>query len=109
MTQIEWESLIKMGNKTTDRKKTCVIITRAFLQDWVSNVAGKQAAYHAMAEYHQAMVAKEKKEFGEEIARLTVTWKFYFGYFHCCRQTLRQTQKRICEVVFVWFARKRIS
>ena len=43
------------------------------LQDWVSNVAGKQAAYHAMAEYYQGIVAKEKKEFGEEIARLTVS------------------------------------
>ena len=43
------------------------------LQDWVSNVAGKQAAYHAMAEYYQGVVAKEKKEFGEEIARLAVS------------------------------------
>ena len=41
-------------------------------QEWIPNVAGKQAAYHAMAEYHQAMVAQEKKEFGEEIARLQV-------------------------------------
>ena len=44
-----------------------------FLQDWVSNVAGKQAAYHAVAEYYQGVVAKEKKEFGEEIARLAVS------------------------------------
>lgn len=54
-------------------------------QDWVSNVAGKQAAYHALAEYHQAMVAKEKKEFGEEIARLTVSTRTRFAVSTRCK------------------------
>lgn len=36
-------------------------------------MSGKQAAYHAIAQYYQSMVAKESKEFGEEIARLRVS------------------------------------
>jgi len=36
-------------------------------------VAGKQASYHAIAEYYQSMQAKEAKDFGEEIARLRVS------------------------------------
>ncbi|KAK2160065.1 hypothetical protein LSH36_141g09036 [Paralvinella palmiformis] len=39
-------------------------------KDWIPNVASKQASYHALAEYYQSLVHKEKKEFGEEIARL---------------------------------------
>ncbi|XP_076336080.1 programmed cell death 6-interacting protein-like isoform X2 [Tachypleus tridentatus] len=39
-------------------------------KDWILNVAGKQAAFHAIAEYHQALVCKSKKEVGEEVARL---------------------------------------
>ena len=35
-------------------------------------MVGKQAAYHSLAEYHQSLLAKENKEFGEEIARLKV-------------------------------------
>jgi len=42
------------------------------LQDWLNTVSGKQAAYHAIAQYYQSMVSKESKEFGEEIARLRV-------------------------------------
>ena len=42
------------------------------VQDWLSSVSSKQAAYHAVAEYYQSMVSKESKEFGEEIARLKV-------------------------------------
>ncbi|XP_013793109.1 programmed cell death 6-interacting protein-like [Limulus polyphemus] len=39
-------------------------------KEWVSNVAGKQAAFHAISEYHQALVCRGKKEVGEELARL---------------------------------------
>jgi len=42
------------------------------LQDWLNSVSGKQAAYHAVAQYYQSMASKESKEFGEEIARLRV-------------------------------------
>ncbi|XP_013400625.1 programmed cell death 6-interacting protein [Lingula anatina] len=38
--------------------------------NWISVTAGKQAAYHAMAEYHQAMVCQQNHAYGEEIARL---------------------------------------
>ena len=43
-------------------------------QDWLSTVAGKQAAFHAIAEYQQSLQAKEAKNFGEEIARLRVSY-----------------------------------
>lgn len=33
-------------------------------------MAGKQAGYHAIAEYYQSLVCKSKKLVGEEIARL---------------------------------------
>ncbi|XP_074652220.1 programmed cell death 6-interacting protein-like isoform X2 [Tubulanus polymorphus] len=39
-------------------------------RDWTGFVAGRQAAFHSLAEYHQAQVAGEKKAFGEQIARL---------------------------------------
>jgi len=40
-------------------------------------VSGKQAAYHAIAQYYQSMMSKESKEFGEEIARLKVDLSFF--------------------------------
>lgn len=33
----------------------------------------KQAAFHALAEYYQSVVAQQKKLYGEEIARLQVS------------------------------------
>jgi len=39
-------------------------------KDWLNSIAGKQAAFHSIAEYYQSQVAKEAKDFGEEIARL---------------------------------------
>lgn len=41
-------------------------------QDWLSIIACKQAGYHAIAEYYQALVHKANKEIGEELARLKV-------------------------------------
>jgi len=43
------------------------------LQDWLNSVSGKQASYHAVAQYYQSMVASESKEFGEQITRLRVS------------------------------------
>lgn len=40
-------------------------------RDWIPIVAAKQAVYHALAEYHQSLVAKSQKNVGEELARLT--------------------------------------
>ncbi|XP_077276281.1 programmed cell death 6-interacting protein-like protein AliX [Temnothorax americanus] len=46
-------------------------IFRAFWdKEWVPLVAGKQAGYRAMAEFHQSLVCKNNKLIGEEIARL---------------------------------------
>jgi programmed cell death 6-interacting protein len=42
-------------------------------QEWLTSVSGKQAAYHALAEYYQSLQAKDAKDFGEEIARLRVS------------------------------------
>nr|CAD7395361.1 unnamed protein product [Timema poppensis] len=39
-------------------------------KEWISTVAGKQAAYHGLAEYYGSLVAKDNKLIGEEIARL---------------------------------------
>ncbi|CAH1131348.1 unnamed protein product [Ceutorhynchus assimilis] len=41
-------------------------------KDWISMIGGKQAAFSAVAELHQALVCKEKKAIGEEITRLRV-------------------------------------
>lgn len=38
-------------------------------------MAGKQAGYHALAEYYQSLVCKNQKQVGMEIARLEVTNK----------------------------------
>ena len=37
-------------------------------------MAGKQAAYHGLAEYYMSITAKETKDFGVEIARLRVSF-----------------------------------
>lgn len=39
-------------------------------KEWIPTVAGKQAAYHGLAEYYQSLVCKADKNVGEEIARL---------------------------------------
>ncbi|XP_029637288.1 programmed cell death 6-interacting protein isoform X4 [Octopus sinensis] len=39
-------------------------------RDWIPATVMKQAAFHALAEYHQSIVAQKKKSYGEEIARL---------------------------------------
>ena len=44
------------------------------VQDWLATVVMKQAAFHALAEYYQSVVAQQTKSYGEEIARLQVSW-----------------------------------
>ncbi len=39
-------------------------------KDWLSTVSMKQAAFHGIAEYYQSIVCLQKKDFGEQIARL---------------------------------------
>lgn len=39
-------------------------------KEWVPLIAGKQAGYHAMAEFYQSLICKSNKSVGEEIARL---------------------------------------
>ncbi|CAD5119249.1 DgyrCDS7880 [Dimorphilus gyrociliatus] len=39
-------------------------------KDWINSVAGKQAGFHSLAEYYQSQVAKENREYGEELSRL---------------------------------------
>lgn len=40
---------------------------------WLNLLAGKQALYHGMSEYHRAEHDKNEKKFGESLARLTVS------------------------------------
>jgi len=47
-----------------------LLVVPPFLQ-----VAGKQAAYHGLAEYYQSLVCKADKSVGEEISRLEVSNK----------------------------------
>jgi len=56
-----------------------LLVVPPFLQ-----VAGKQAAYHGLAEYYQSLVCKADKCVGEEIARLEVSNKFSSFHGHCC-------------------------
>ncbi|UXI18145.1 u4/u6 small nuclear ribonucleoprotein [Sarcoptes scabiei] len=44
---------------------------KSFLPEWVDTIILKHHAYRGVAEYYQAMVAKNNKDFGEQITRLT--------------------------------------
>ena len=49
---------------------------------WLNNLAGKQALYHAMSEYHRSEHDNnEKKNIGEALARLGVTKNSHFFFF----------------------------
>ncbi|RZF46667.1 hypothetical protein LSTR_LSTR002530 [Laodelphax striatellus] len=39
-------------------------------KEWLPIIAGKQAGFHALAEFHQSLVCRANKSVGEEIARL---------------------------------------
>ncbi|XP_044731295.1 programmed cell death 6-interacting protein isoform X2 [Chrysoperla carnea] len=39
-------------------------------REWLSLIAGKQGAYHALTEFYQSLVCKASKKVGEEITRL---------------------------------------
>ena len=41
-------------------------------RDWINVVAGKQAGFHALAEFYQSAACKVAKNYGEELARLAV-------------------------------------
>ena len=43
-------------------------------QDWLATVVMKQAAFHGLAEFYQSVVAQQTKSYGEEIARLQVSF-----------------------------------
>ncbi|XP_008486637.1 apoptosis-linked gene 2-interacting protein X 1-like, partial [Diaphorina citri] len=46
-------------------------------REWVQQVSGKQAALHAQTHYYQALVCKQNKEVGQEIARLTCAMELF--------------------------------
>lgn len=48
------------------------IVHNLWDKEWIPVVSGKQAGYHALAEYYQSLVCKSRKLIGEEIARLDV-------------------------------------
>ncbi|XP_067933589.1 programmed cell death 6-interacting protein-like [Watersipora subatra] len=45
-------------------------VANVWPKEWVVTVAGKQAAFHGMAEFYQSGAASAKLAYGEEIARL---------------------------------------
>ncbi|CAI6349534.1 unnamed protein product [Macrosiphum euphorbiae] len=55
-------------------------------KEWTSNVYGKQSIFHGLAQYYQAMVCKNNKTVGEQIARLNVAISFLkAGQERCAR------------------------
>ena len=66
---------IKLRIHVSERQ-TYLKIFCYLLKEWTNSAAGKQSGYHAAAEFYQSQVAKESKDFGEEIARLRVN-EFY--------------------------------
>lgn len=51
--------------------QTINITNKTNLPEWIEVFVMKQQAYQGVAEYYQAIVAQQKKEFGEQISRLT--------------------------------------
>lgn len=49
---------------------------KSLLPEWVDMFVMKHHAYKGVAEYYQALVSKQKKEFGEQITRLTKAVEF---------------------------------
>ena len=46
-------------------------------------LSGKKSFFIALAEYHQAAVAKDKGGYGEQVSRLKVPNLFYYYYIKC--------------------------
>lgn len=60
-----------LGSSYLITESECVrMLLSLYYQDWISTVAGKQAAFHGLAEYYQSGAACSNKSYGEEIARL---------------------------------------
>ena len=66
-----------------------------YFQEVVPVLAAKHCIMQANAELHQSVLAKQKKRFGEEIARLQVT-SFHMTSMFC--PTLSNTQQFICHI-----------
>ena len=68
-----WDKVVLLSYYHSSPQYSSLFLTFSFFyKDWLPLVAGKQAAYHGLAEYHQSLVAKSQKNVGEELARLTV-------------------------------------
>ena len=52
----------------------CISNLWYYLQEWIPLVACKQAAFHGMAEFYQSCVSQQSKTYGEQIARLQVSY-----------------------------------
>ena len=66
---------MQTGNNYADAYKNMQApgIRTLWEKDWLSIVSGKQALYHALAEYHQSLIAKASGAIGEELSRLKVS------------------------------------
>ncbi|KAJ6224891.1 hypothetical protein RDWZM_003436 [Blomia tropicalis] len=52
------------------------LTNKVSLPEWIDVFSMKQQAYAGVAEYYQAIVAQQKKDFGEQITRLTKALEF---------------------------------
>ena len=65
----------------TDALKHCQVahVKEVIPKEWIPTLAGKQAYMQCLAEFYQSKVCKDKKSYGEEIARLTVSRDIVLG------------------------------
>lgn len=47
-----------------------IVKSNEWEKDWVARVACKQAAFHALSQFYEGLVAKENREYGEQLARM---------------------------------------
>ncbi|KAI5698642.1 hypothetical protein M8J75_009827 [Diaphorina citri] len=72
-------------------------------REWVQQVSGKQAALHAQTHYYQALVCKQNKEVGQEIARLTCAMELFreaqsrSGRPQLCEDIMNKAQRNLTE------------
>lgn len=72
-------------------------------KDWIPTIAGKQAAFNAVAELYQSLVCREKKAVGQEIARLRRSCELFKAAQSRCGKSifsdlLNKAERNLAEV-----------
>ena len=77
--------IAKLSNTASDlyadALKHCQVahVKEVIPKEWIPTLSGKQAYMQCLAEFYQSKVCKDKKSYGEEIARLTVSKDIILG------------------------------